>query len=317
MKKIFIVLLTFFLIGCMDKTDERGFYTSGKKIGYNKETGTLYDKDGYNVNGWNKEGINKETGYNFDKEGKVEKIKKNNYYDYIPKDIKEFKNIRTASLGDSLEYKENPLVQIKDEFYGNVFMSLSFFEPIVNSNIALYLIEITNALSKFSKSKPDKEIEKEKEELYKKVSVVLDTAYLDIYTAITLKDEIVSHLVLTFSSLNKISDIKKVEFLIKNNVYQLECTKKDINIKLENDFYFGVANSLYVNQLNFVINDELFELLAKLEKYETISIKINTVNNEEFRFKWPNYERYGILNNDLFCISLGKYYILKKTLNKK
>ena len=217
MKKIFIVLLTFFLIGCMDKTDERGFYTSGKKIGYNKETGTLYDKDGYNVNGWNKEGINKETGYNFDKEGKVEKIKKNNYYDYIPKDIKEFKNIRTASLGDSLEYKENPSAQIKDEFYGNVFMSLSFFEPIVNSNIALYLIEITNALSKFSKSKPDKEIGKEKEELFKKVSVVLNTAYLDLYTGIKVKDEIVSHLVLTFSSLNKISDIKKVEFLIKNN----------------------------------------------------------------------------------------------------
>ena len=82
MKKIFIILLTIILLGCMDKTDERGFYTSGEKKGYNKETKTLYDKEGYNKNGYNKEGYDKDgydkNGYN--KEGyNLEGYNKNGY----------------------------------------------------------------------------------------------------------------------------------------------------------------------------------------------------------------------------------------------
>lgn len=361
MKKILIILLTIILLGCMDKTDERGFYIEGEKIGYhketktlydkegydqkgwnkegiNKETGTLYDKDGFdqkgwnkeginketntnldkdgfNQSGWNKKGINKETGYNFDKEGRVEQIEGNTYDTYILTDVKNFKNIKTANLGEALDYKENALIQVNDEFYGNMFMSLSFFEPVVNLNISLKMLEIANALSSFSKKSPNKELKEEMESMQKKVLEALDTAYLDIYTAITRKDAIESRLVLTFSSLNKISDIEKVEFLIKNNIYKLENIKKDINIQPKNDFYIGIADSLYVNQLSFIINDELFELLAKLEKYETISIKINTINNDEFRFKWIN--DVGLKNKYLLPISLGKYYILKKTLNEK
>ena len=330
MKKILIILLTIILFGCMDKTDERGFYIEGEKIGYhketktlydkegydqkgwnkegiNKETGTLYDKDGFdqkgwnkeginketntnldkdgfNQSGWNKKGINKETGYNFDKEGRVEQIEGNTYDTYILTDVKNFKNIKTANL-------------------------------VVNLNISLKMLEIANALSSFSKKSPNKELKEEMESMQKKVLEALDTAYLDIYTAITRKDAIESRLVLTFSSLNKISDIEKVEFLIKNNIYKLENIKKDINIQPKNDFYIGIADSLYVNQLSFIINDELFELLAKLEKYETISIKINTINNDEFRFKWIN--DVGLKNKYLLPISLGKYYILKKTLNEK
>lgn len=70
MKKIFIILLTIVLFGCMDKTDERGFYIEGEKIGYNKETKTLYDKNGYDKNGYDKDGYNKD---GFDKNGINEK----------------------------------------------------------------------------------------------------------------------------------------------------------------------------------------------------------------------------------------------------
>lgn len=66
MKKIVIILLTLILFGCMDKTDERGFYIEGEKNGYHKETKTIYDKQGYDKEGYDKDGYNK-SGY--DKEG--------------------------------------------------------------------------------------------------------------------------------------------------------------------------------------------------------------------------------------------------------
>lgn len=79
MKKIFIILLTIILFGCINKTDERGFYIDGEKIGYNKKTKTKYDelgydrygynKKGWNKNFWNRNKINKETNTIFDKNG--------------------------------------------------------------------------------------------------------------------------------------------------------------------------------------------------------------------------------------------------------
>ena len=67
MKKILIILLTIILSGCIiDDTDEMGFYIEGPRIGKHKETGTFYDKEGYNKDGYNEYGYNKE-GY--DKEG--------------------------------------------------------------------------------------------------------------------------------------------------------------------------------------------------------------------------------------------------------
>lgn len=93
MKKILIILLTIVLFGCMDKTDERGFYIEGEKIGYHKETKTLYDKNGYDKDGYNEAGYNKdgydkngfnEKGYNkdgYDKDGINEKgYDKNNVF---------------------------------------------------------------------------------------------------------------------------------------------------------------------------------------------------------------------------------------------
>lgn len=74
LKKIVVYLSFLLIIGCMDKTDERGFYIEGKKVGYNKNTKTLYDEEGYDklgydVFGWNKKGFNKYTGIKYDKEG--------------------------------------------------------------------------------------------------------------------------------------------------------------------------------------------------------------------------------------------------------
>ena len=77
MKKIFILLvLTFWMVGCGDKVDEKGFYTEGSKIGINKETGTEFDisgfdRTGYNEYGFDKEGFNRKgfDKYNYDKDG--------------------------------------------------------------------------------------------------------------------------------------------------------------------------------------------------------------------------------------------------------
>lgn len=67
MKKILISLfLLVFLTSCMDKVDERGFYIEGKNIGINKMTKSIYDNEGYDINGYNKYGFDK-TGY--DKKG--------------------------------------------------------------------------------------------------------------------------------------------------------------------------------------------------------------------------------------------------------
>lgn len=77
MKKILISLLIIILFtGCIDKTDERGFYIEGKNIGMNKITKSVFDEEGYDVNGYNKYGFNRsgydKKGYNslgFDKNG--------------------------------------------------------------------------------------------------------------------------------------------------------------------------------------------------------------------------------------------------------
>lgn len=97
MKKILFGLSFLFIFGCMNKTDENGFYIEGKnmgihkqtkteydkegynkegfnelgwnKIGMNRETNSMYDKNGYNINGWNNEFLNKETKSKYDKEG--------------------------------------------------------------------------------------------------------------------------------------------------------------------------------------------------------------------------------------------------------
>lgn len=77
MKKFLIsFLLLVFLTACGDKTDERGFYITGKNIGMNKITNSMYDEEGYNIDGYNKYGFNKDgydkKGYNslgFDKNG--------------------------------------------------------------------------------------------------------------------------------------------------------------------------------------------------------------------------------------------------------
>lgn len=67
MKKFLIsFFLTFILVSCGDKVDERGFYIEGKNIGFNKLTESFYDKDGYNIEGYNKYGFNRD-GY--DKKG--------------------------------------------------------------------------------------------------------------------------------------------------------------------------------------------------------------------------------------------------------
>ncbi len=77
MKKFLIsFLLLVFLTACGDKTDERGFYITGKNTGMNKITNSMYDEEGYNIDGYNKYGFNKDgydkKGYNslgFDKNG--------------------------------------------------------------------------------------------------------------------------------------------------------------------------------------------------------------------------------------------------------
>ena len=67
MKKILIsFFMAFLLTSCMDKVDERGFYLEGKHIGLNKITKTIYDKEGYDIEGYNKYGFDR-TGY--DKQG--------------------------------------------------------------------------------------------------------------------------------------------------------------------------------------------------------------------------------------------------------
>lgn len=92
MKKIVIILFVIILFGSIDKTDKRGFYIEGDKIGYHKKTKTLYDiegydKDGFNEKGYDKEGYNRK-GYNiegydrngYDKEGyNKEGYNKNGY----------------------------------------------------------------------------------------------------------------------------------------------------------------------------------------------------------------------------------------------
>ena len=76
MKKLCLTLLLILILGCMNKTDEKGFYIEGNKKGINKFTKAEYDKDGYNINGYNKFGYNKEgfksDGYDkfgYDKDG--------------------------------------------------------------------------------------------------------------------------------------------------------------------------------------------------------------------------------------------------------
>lgn len=77
MKRIFVLLvLVFYMVGCGDKVDEKGFYIEGSKIGINKETGTEFDtsgfdKTGYNEYGFDKEGYNRKgfDKYHYDKDG--------------------------------------------------------------------------------------------------------------------------------------------------------------------------------------------------------------------------------------------------------
>ncbi len=70
MKKIYLILMTLFFLGCTS-VDENGFYTSGNKIGLNKKTNTAYDENGFSKYGYNKENYNK-YGYDlygYDREG--------------------------------------------------------------------------------------------------------------------------------------------------------------------------------------------------------------------------------------------------------
>ncbi len=96
MKKICILLmLVFYMSGCSDKINEKGFYTEGKNVGINKSTGTEFDTSGYDISGYDKDGFDKdgihkttktafdESGFNrsgFDKEGYNKSgFDKNNY----------------------------------------------------------------------------------------------------------------------------------------------------------------------------------------------------------------------------------------------
>lgn len=69
MKKILLGLSLIFILGCSAKTDENGFYIEGRNIGIHKETKTKYNKEGFDINGWNEKFINKETKTKYDKEG--------------------------------------------------------------------------------------------------------------------------------------------------------------------------------------------------------------------------------------------------------
>ena len=84
MKKILLGLILIFILGCSDKTDKNGFYIEGENTGTHKETNTPFNKNGYDIsgydkngydvygynkNGWSKENINKETSTLFDKNG--------------------------------------------------------------------------------------------------------------------------------------------------------------------------------------------------------------------------------------------------------
>lgn len=72
MKKVLIsFFLAFFIVSCGDRLDERGFYLTGKNMGINKITNTIYDEQGYDIKGYNKYGFDK-NGYDskgFDVEG--------------------------------------------------------------------------------------------------------------------------------------------------------------------------------------------------------------------------------------------------------
>lgn len=77
MKKFLIsFVLLIFLTSCGDKVNERGFYIEGKNIRLNKATGSFYDANGYDIDGYNKYGFDENgwdrKGYNslgFDKNG--------------------------------------------------------------------------------------------------------------------------------------------------------------------------------------------------------------------------------------------------------
>lgn len=63
MKRIIVGLSILFILGCMEKTDDKGFYLDGNKKKINKFTKTKYDKDGYNYEGFDVYGYDKD-GFN-------------------------------------------------------------------------------------------------------------------------------------------------------------------------------------------------------------------------------------------------------------
>ncbi len=67
--KIGVLICFIFLFGCGPKIDENGFFIEGNNIGIHKETKTKYDKDGFNINGWDKNGYNKITKDKFNIDG--------------------------------------------------------------------------------------------------------------------------------------------------------------------------------------------------------------------------------------------------------
>ena len=134
MKKILLGLILVFILGCTDKTDKNGFYIEGENIGTHKETNTLFNKNGYDIsgydkNGWSKENINKETNTLFDKNGyDIFGYDKNGWSKKrIHKETNEFYDKNGFNKGGFTRYGFNQKNEFeKEKFYNYKFEESEF-----------------------------------------------------------------------------------------------------------------------------------------------------------------------------------------------
>lgn len=356
MKKILIILLTIILFGCMDKTDERGFYIEGEKIGYHKETKTLYDKNGYDKDGfdkkgWSKSGINKETKTQYDKDGfnqqgwnkdninketktlydiegfdvnswNKDGINKNTGYTFNENGLTKFL-IKPFFLGEDvlkkpydIEYNLSELTKkisffkINDEFVGTYYISKSYEPILTDLAFNMHLIETTLKLKH-----PTLEILKSTETQINEFKEKINNIYLDIYILENKDKKINPYLNITFCSLDKIYNIKDVEFLINDEIVKLPIKYTDTLNTLTLNYVgmnFTPSTNIYFNQARIDLTDEVFDILAKLKIDEEISIRVLT-DDKDIRFNWINKL---ICSDDKLYIKglpagLGYYYNLK------
>ena len=334
-KKIICSLsLVFLLFGCTDKTDERGFYIEGEKIGYHKETGTLYDKEGFDIKGWNKDkinkdtrlaydkdgynidgfnrnGINKETKYTFNKNGLTKFLLEPKYH-YT----REIENINYVKFKDIYSYLEN-----ENESGEISYLSRSYLYDMPNFiNSLRYYLDALDTIKLFRdvsgvpdslrKDSIDKMKGFAKSDL-ERLEKALNKVYLDLNLIFDKNNKLNSYIDITFFTLKNLSNVKNIEIITGGKSLNVDFEKNIISTILDKNLVKKSEEKIYLNQIKVMLTDELFDALSSLEIDEEISVNI-LADNKMFKYIWKNTLTKKE-NDEIegFSAILGKYYILK------